>query len=133
MSMTVVLAPSIAEPRRLPRAVGQSAALQRMRTVSLVCCRPGCHALVDYKAARRQAKQAGRKTFASGDGCGGHQCSIDHRPARFAKRQREHAERLERGERLLARWPRDLADREVWAYPEEVARGAAEAAREALI
>jgi len=68
-------------------AKGSDNALKRMRALSLVCCHADCSALVGYKAARRQAKQAGRVRFAPGDGCAGPECSADFRSARFAKRQ----------------------------------------------
>ena len=84
-------------------ATGSKKALAQARSLTLVCQRPGCNALVDYKAARRQAKQAGRDHFEKGDGCAGPTCSSDHRPARFAKRQREHAGLLEGGKRQLAK------------------------------
>ena len=113
-------------------AAGTQRALQQMRCLSLVCSTPGCAALVDYKAARRQAKQAGRERFETGDGCAARGCSADPRPARFARRQLAHADRLTEGERLLVRWPRDMSDRDVWVYPAGAAREAAEAARTAL-
>ena len=88
---------------------------------------PGCAALVDYKCARRQAKQAGREFFEPGDGCAGPRCSADYRRARFRKRQRLHAAQLEAGERLLIFRPADLADGDVWFYSGEVAHKAAAA------
>lgn len=113
-------------------AAGSQEALREMRHLSMVCRRPGCGALVDYKVARRHAKQAGRSGFEPGDGCAGPApCSSDHRPARFRKRQREHAAELESGERQLVQWPRDIDDRGVWAYSPEAAAAAAAAARAA--
>ena len=113
-------------------AAGTREALLRYSTLSTRCCAPGCSALVDIKVARRQAKQDGRKSFGHGDGCAGPECSADHRPARFAKRQREQAAALEAGERLLIRWPASVDDREVWFYSAEAALEAAAAARAAL-
>jgi hypothetical protein len=114
-------------------ADGSLDALQQMRSLSLVCLRPGCSALVDYKVARRQAKQAGRVSFEPGDGCAGRlPCSDCHKPPRFSRDQRATAAKLESGERLLVRWPLDRDDHEVWAYPMEVARSAAASARLAL-
>ena len=114
-------------------AVGSLDALQQMRSLTLVCLQPGCSALVDYKAARRQAKQAGRVLFEPGDGCAGRApCSEDHRAPRFYKRQLETAAELESGKRLLVRWPVDRNDREVWAYPAEAVCSAAASARLAL-
>ena len=114
-------------------AAGTREALLRYSTLSLVCCTPGCCALVDLKVARRQAKQAGRACFEAGDGCAGlAPCSTNHRPARFAQRQHKQAAELEAGRRLLACWPADLAEREVWHYSLDAAREAAAAARAAL-
>ena len=114
-------------------AAGSLDALQQMRCLTLVCLQPGCSALVDYKAARRQAKQAGRVLFEPGDGCAGRApCSDDHRAPRFYDRQLEHAAQLESGERLLVRWPVDREDREIWVYPAEAACSAAASARLAL-
>ena len=114
-------------------ATGTREALLRYSTLSLVCLTPGCCALVDYKVARRQAKQAGRAHFMPGDSCAGTApCSSDHRAARFARRQRKQAAELEAGKRLLVCWPADLADGEVWYYPQEAACEAAAAARTAL-
>ena len=85
------------------RADGSLDALQQMRTLTLVCLRPGCSALVDYKAARRQAKRAGRVLFEPGDGCAGRApCSEDHRASRFYKRQFETAAEFESGQKRLA-------------------------------
>jgi hypothetical protein len=115
-------------------AAGTREALCRWNTLSMVCSRPGCGAIVDHKVARRQAKQAGRVHFEHGDGCAGPApCSDDHRAARFAKRQRAYAEQLETGERLLIRWPADREDRDIWYYPDEAAASAASAARAAFV
>ena len=114
-------------------AAGTRNALVRYSTLSMVCCASGCSALVDYKVARRQAKQAGRVHFEHGDGCAGPApCSADHRAARFAKRQHKQAAELEAGRRLLICWPAGLADGDVWYYPQEAACEAAAAARAAL-
>jgi hypothetical protein len=114
-------------------AAGTREALLRWSTLSVVCSRPGCCALVDYKVARRQAKQAGRVHFEHGDDCAGPEpCSSSHKPSRFARRQQKHADQLEAGERLLVRWPGNLTDREIWYYSDVAAREAAAAARAAL-
>lgn len=111
-------------------ALGSLDALQQMRSLLLVCKRPGCFGLVDYKAARRQALQAGRVDFRAGDGCAGARCSADYRAARFRRRQRQQAELLRMGERMLVRWPHDREDSDVWAWPAAgaAARSAAAAA-----
>jgi len=114
-------------------APGTREALHRYSTLSMICCAPGCSALVDYKVARRQAKQAGRLYFMPGDGCAGlAPCSVDHRAARFAQRQRKQAAELEAGDRLLVCWPAGLDEREVWYYPREAACEAAAVARGTL-
>ena len=114
-------------------AAGSLDALQQMRSLTLVCLRPGCSALVDYKVARSQAKRAGRVLFEPGDGCAGRApCSDDHRASRFYDRQLKTAAELESGKRKLVRWPVDRDDREVWAYPAEAACSAAASARLAL-
>jgi hypothetical protein len=114
-------------------AAGSLDAMQQMRSLTLVCQRPGCSALVDYKAARCQAKRARRVLFEPGDGCAGRApCSDDYRASRFYNRQNERAAELESGKRLLVRWPVDHNDREVWAYPAEAACSAAASARLAL-
>ena len=41
-------------------AAGTAEALRTWNHISVVCCRVGCHALVDLKAARRQARAHGR-------------------------------------------------------------------------
>ena len=113
-------------------AQGSADALKQMRSLTMVCCRSECDALVDYKVARRQAKQAKRSHFEPGDGCAGPLCSEDHRPPRFAKRQCKYAAELVSNERLLVRWPHDCADREVWIWPEVAARSAAALACKAV-
>ena len=113
-------------------AQGSKDALSQMRSLLMVCCAPECDALVDYKVARRHAKRAGRLHFEDGDGCAGPDCSADHRAPRFAKRQRQYADELENGKRLLVRWPVDRDDHAVYAYPEAAVRSAAASARMAL-
>ena len=113
-------------------AQGSQDALEQMRNLLMVCCSPGCEALVDWKAARRSAKQAKRQHFEDGDGCGGPDCSASHRAKRFADRQREYAAGLESGGKLLMRWPLDRADLAVHAYTAKAARSAAASARMAL-
>jgi hypothetical protein len=122
--------PAAATPRLLPRASLEGAAFRRrsggahknrcgkgnsdgsreaFRTwagLTLTCRSPGCGALVHAAAARRAAKQAGRKHFADGDGCSSRTCARGrHRPRRFAKRQRQWAEELLRAKRLRIAWP----------------------------
>ena len=113
-------------------APGSLAAMSRFNLLTMACQQPGCCALVDYKAARRQALHAGRVAFAPGDGCAARSCSVDHRPARFARRQLAMAAHLDGGKRLLVRWPSDRGDREVWVLPADEARDAADAARMAI-
>lgn len=108
-------------------APGTHASLKQWNHLTMVCCKLGCSALVDYKAARREALRAGRSSFKPGDGCGARSCSRSHRPARFTSRQVAMAAMLKGGKRLLARWPRDRADRDVWVHGQEATDAAAAA------
>ena len=56
------------------RAKGTRDALAAAHTLTCVCCTPGCAALVDLQAARREARAAGRSAFEPGDGCSGRSC-----------------------------------------------------------
>ena len=112
-------------------AAGTAEALRTWNHISVVCCRAGCHALVDLKAARRQARAQGRANFIPGDGCAGPSCSADHRRNRFANRQLAQADQIDRGERLLARWPTDRMDKEIYVYNNEHASTRATEARQA--
>ena len=114
------------------KAPGSEEARQRARTLTLVCCRVGCVALVNKARARQQAHAAGRSRFVPGDGCASQRCSRDFRPRRFARVQRAMAEALERGERALVCWPADISDRDVWVRQAEAVARAVREAREAL-
>ena len=113
-------------------AAGTSEALRTWNHISVVCNRDGCYALVDLKAARRQARARGSAAFSPGDGCAGPLCSADHRSTRFGKRQLQQAEQIDNGQRLLARWPTDCLDFQIYLYDDEHARGKADAARLAI-
>ena len=112
-------------------AAGTAEALRTWDHISVVCCRVGCHALVDLKAARRQARAQGRANFTPGDGCAGPSCSADHRRNRFENRQLAQADQIDSGERLLARWPTDRMDKETYVYDNEHASARATEARQA--
>ena len=111
------------------RAPGSEAARQRARTLTAVCLRPGCDALVTMARARQQARAAGRHLLAPGDGCASQTCSRSWRPQRFKRAQRATADAIERGERLLVCWPADASDRDVWVHSPTTARRAAAAAQ----
>ena len=112
-------------------AAGTAEALRKWNHISVVCCRSGCYALVDLKAARRQACAQGRANFNPGDGCGGPSCSDDYRRNRFAKRQLAQADKIDSGKRLLARWPTDRTDDKIYVYDKEHASARAAEARQA--
>lgn len=113
-------------------AHGSKAALAEVRSHTLVCLTPGCHALVDRGRARFNAHAAGRDYYVAGDGCASRHCSNVHRCGRFAERQQAMAVALEMGERKLIDWPCDLGDHDVWMYSRASACCAAAAARRAL-
>lgn len=95
-------------------ALGTRRALAQSHKLVLKCAAPGCAALVDLQAARRRARERGRRTFAAGDGCGSRTCSRNFRPGQFERRQRTMAVALQEGSRELIRWPAVLASRAVW-------------------
>ena len=111
------------------RAAGTSKALRTWNHISVVCDRDGCHALVDLKAARRQARARGSAAFSPGDGCASQSCSADYRRARFRNRQLQQADQVDSGERLLACWPTDCLDFQIYLHDDDYAREKADAAR----
>ena len=111
------------------RAAGTSAALRIWNSISVVCQKAGCHALVDLKAARRQARARGSAAFSPGDGCASRSCSADYRRARFRNRQLQQADQVDSGERLLACWPTDCLDFQIYLHDDDYAREKADAAR----
>ena len=113
-------------------APGSEASRQRARTLTLVCTRVGCSALVNRARARQHAHAAGRTSFLPGDGCASRLCSRDFRPKRFGRAQRRVAAAVESGERLLICWQSDVRDHDVWVRPAAVAHRAAAEARAAL-
>ena len=112
-------------------AAGTAEALRTWNHLSVVCNQDGCHALVDLKAARRQARAHGRANFLPGDGCAGPACSADYRRNRFANRQRAQADQIDSGDRLLARWPTDRMDNKIYVHDGEYASARAAEARQA--
>ena len=114
------------------RAAGTSAALRIWNSISVVCQRAGCHALVDLKAARRQTRARGSAAFLPGDGCAGPLCSADYRSTRFGKRQLQQAEQIDNGRRLLARWPTDCLDTQIYILNKDFASARAAEARQAV-
>ena len=92
------------------------AGLTTAHALTMACATPGCQALVDLLAARRQARAGGRARFEQGDGCASRQCSADHRPAKFRRRQLAMAAALKSTQRWLIRWPSSLTKESVWLY-----------------
>jgi len=100
-----------------------------------------CGAAVDWmqakaqatKRARRDARrwktERGRKgrggaVLRDGDGCSSKCCTAarnkgGYRSGEHVRRQREYAEALRSGERILVEWPRSTADPKVWQRPDE--------------
>jgi hypothetical protein len=99
-------------------ATGSHAALAEA-TSWVLCCQK-CGSITDFRAASRQARAAGRQQVAAGDGCGSKTCSADHRPARFARRQRERAHALLHGAKVLINVPESLRGSSVYIYDRAV-------------
>ena len=100
-----------------------------------------CHAAVDWMQAKAQAtKRAKRDTrrwkmwrgrkgeakakIRDGDGCSSRSCTAarnkgGYNAGKHEKKQREYAEALSSGERILVEWPRDATDTRVWKRPDE--------------
>ena len=114
------------------RAPGSEASRQRARTLTLVCSRAGCSALVNRARARQHAHASGRAHFLPGDGCASRLCSHSYRPSRFARMQRRTAAAVTRGERLLMCWQSNIHDSDVWIQPVNAVRYAVKAALAAL-
>ena len=89
------------------------AGLTTAHALTMACATPGCQALVDLLAARRQARAGGRARCEQGDGCASRQCSADHRSAKFRRRQLVAAA-LQSTQRWLIRWPSSLTRKNVW-------------------
>ena len=102
------------------RAPGSEAARQAWRTFVFVC--PQCSALVNRARALQQARRAGRRFLAAGDGCASARCSSDYRRLRFARSQRQVATELRSGSRGLVRPPRASDERDVRALPFQAAQ-----------
>jgi hypothetical protein len=100
-------------------ASGSHAALREAQKW-LFCCHT-CGSLVDYKAACRQARTAGRGKVAQGDGCASAACSTNHRRARFARRQRAYATSLLSEVKRLIDVPATLTGADVYVYNSTVA------------
>ena len=100
-------------------AVGSRAALREAQRWVL-CCH-ACGSLVDFKAACRQARVAGRDSVAAGDGCASSTCSASHRRARFARRQLACASSLLTGAKKMIAVPVTLTGADVYVYSSTVA------------
>lgn len=100
-------------------AVGSREALREAQRW-LLCCHT-CGSLVDYRAACRQARAAGRDKVADGDGCANVACSASYRRARFARRQLARASSLITGAKKLIDVPATLTGADVHMYSNTVA------------
>jgi hypothetical protein len=113
-------------------AEGTLDALDVCRSLTLICQREGCGALVHWMTAHRAAKAAGRVAFVIGDGCYGRACSRHFRPSRFKARQRAMATAvcadLAEGGRNCIEWPQGRNAREVCVLSTQAARAAVDAA-----
>ena len=90
-------------------AANSARALHVARNIATVCRAPGCGALVDLKSATEQARTAQRQHYEPGDGCAADwadpPCSSCCNRSRFKKRQRQFAQQVEDGDRILVEWP----------------------------
>ena len=90
-------------------AANSARALHVARNIATICQAPGCGALVDLKSATEQARAAQRQHYEPGDGCAADwadpPCSSCCNRSRFKKRQRQFAQQVEDGDRLLVEWP----------------------------
>ena len=100
-----------------------------------------CHAAVDWMQAKAQAtKRAKRDTrrwkmwrrkkgeakakMREGDGCSSRSCTAarnrgGYNAGKHERKQREYAEALSSGARILVEWPKNAADTKVWQRPDE--------------
>ena len=90
-------------------AVNSARALHVARNIATICQAPGCGALVDLKSATEQARAAQRQHYEPGDGCAADwadpPCSSCCNRSRFKRRQRQFAQQVEDGDRILVEWP----------------------------
>ena len=98
-----------------------------------VCGREGCHALVDYVCARRQANAAGRGRYMPGDGCASRLCSAAHKPGKHARRQRAAATALRMAMKVLIELPGSIDAVSVALPPRSAVLAAASEAEAALL
>jgi hypothetical protein len=98
-----------------------------------VCGREGCHALVDYVCARRQANAAGRGRYMPGDGCASRLCSAAHKPGKHARRQRAAATALRMAMKVLIELPGSTDAVSVALPPRSAVLAAASEAEAALL
>ena len=95
-------------------------ALKLVRTLTLECGQ--CGALVDWRRAKTAMRRARGKKRNKGCGCAGRRCTKHWAPQKFGRTQRKMAEALLCGERILAAWPRNADDANIWQRPEEAVR-----------
>ena len=95
-------------------APGSRAVRRTTNSLTYICNRAGCRALVDRGAARREALRAKRVNFMPGDGCASQTCArARFRARRFAQRQLDMRMQVASGARIIVRWPETIADRSI--------------------
>ena len=92
-----------------------TAALALVRKLTLECGQ--CGALVDWRRAKTAMRNAKGKKRNRGCGCAGRRCTKYWAPKKFGKTQRKMAAALRSGERILAAWPRNADDADIWQRP----------------
>ena len=95
-------------------APGCHTALRLAHALTFQCPAPGCKALVNLLAAKRQARAAARNRHTPGDGCASKTCSKTHKPGRHRSRQHVCAQDLLAEHKLLIRPPVQLNSKRVW-------------------
>ena len=89
-----------------------------VNTLTLACRR--CGALVDWRCAKTHARRAKRTGLAKNAGCAGKGCTKQFKPTKFKDTQMRMAAKLLNGGRVLAAWPKDVEDTEVWLHSQTV-------------
>ena len=95
-------------------------ALALVRKLTLEC--EQCGALVDWRRAKTAMRKARGQKRNRGCGCAGRRCTKYWAPKKFGTTQRAMATELRNGKRVLAAWPRNADDADIWQRPEEAVR-----------
>jgi len=113
---------------RRGKADGTGRALRLAKSLTFVCSKQHCHALVSKQAASRRARAAGRTFYLQGDGCASRQCSGNFQRGQFIANQRKMAFELRTHKRHLLAWPAQVHARAAWLLSLSDAHAAADAA-----